>query len=355
VNRLVRERQGGEPLEPYDVIYLDAFNDYSVPYQLTTLEQNRMIRELLAPSGAYMINMIDSFDIGLLLGSIVGTLREAVPNVHVFYEGTAATLRSRATFVVFASTKRFDFDDVTTASPDVPGVHALTDAEVAAVTSRRARMILTDDWAPTENLLAPVVESSSARLASGALVSRGIQELNRGRLASAEQKFTRALEIDPREHQANRYLGAIRAQLGDYEGARSHYETSLRFDPTQVELYEDLALEASNRGRWAEAEAFVRRGLDVEPLDEDLQVNLGILLAQKGDLPGAVSQFERVVRTAPESFAAHVSLGRALAQLGDPERALEHLELAARLRPDDDALRELIARTRKLGTQSPNR
>jgi Flp pilus assembly protein TadD len=68
-----------------------------------------------------------------------------------------------------------------------------------------------------------------------------------------------------------------------------------------------------------------------------------------------VSQFERVVRTAPESFAAHVSLGRALAQLGDPERALEHLELAARLRPDDDALRELIARTRKLGTQSPNR
>lgn len=46
----------------YDFIYGDAFNDFSVPWHLTTLEFNRKVKELLNPdSGVYLINVIDAW------------------------------------------------------------------------------------------------------------------------------------------------------------------------------------------------------------------------------------------------------------------------------------------------------
>src|SRR5438876_9358989 len=41
----------------FDFIFGDAFNDFSVPWHLTTLEFNEKINKLLAPSGVYMINI----------------------------------------------------------------------------------------------------------------------------------------------------------------------------------------------------------------------------------------------------------------------------------------------------------
>ena len=43
----------------YDLIMGDAFNDYSVPYHLTTQEFNERVHAWLAPDGLYMVNMID--------------------------------------------------------------------------------------------------------------------------------------------------------------------------------------------------------------------------------------------------------------------------------------------------------
>lgn len=46
----------------YDFIYGDAFNDFSVPYHLTTVEFVKKVRRLLSPeSGVYMINVIDAW------------------------------------------------------------------------------------------------------------------------------------------------------------------------------------------------------------------------------------------------------------------------------------------------------
>ncbi|WP_235963885.1 fused MFS/spermidine synthase [Tautonia rosea] len=53
------ERFGGA--EPYDLIFGDAFNDFSVPWHLTTREFNDLLAELLDPRGAYMINIIDVY------------------------------------------------------------------------------------------------------------------------------------------------------------------------------------------------------------------------------------------------------------------------------------------------------
>ena len=47
------------PTAEYDLIMGDAFNDYSVPYDLTTQEFNDQIKAWLADGGLYMVNLID--------------------------------------------------------------------------------------------------------------------------------------------------------------------------------------------------------------------------------------------------------------------------------------------------------
>ena len=46
----------------YDLVFGDAFNDFSVPWHLTTREFNDKIKKMLTPNGVYMINIIDVYE-----------------------------------------------------------------------------------------------------------------------------------------------------------------------------------------------------------------------------------------------------------------------------------------------------
>ncbi len=46
----------------YDLIFGDAFNDFSVPWHLTTREFNEKIARMMSPTGVYMINIIDVYE-----------------------------------------------------------------------------------------------------------------------------------------------------------------------------------------------------------------------------------------------------------------------------------------------------
>ena len=56
--QFVADRAGGRK---YDLIFGDAFNDFSVPWHLTTREFNDRINALLSDDGVYMINIIDMY------------------------------------------------------------------------------------------------------------------------------------------------------------------------------------------------------------------------------------------------------------------------------------------------------
>ncbi len=55
--QFVANRRG----EKYDLIFGDAFNDFSVPWHLTTKEFNDKLNGLLTDDGVYMINIIDKY------------------------------------------------------------------------------------------------------------------------------------------------------------------------------------------------------------------------------------------------------------------------------------------------------
>lgn len=65
IDDLLRENRQraarNEPAVTYDFIYGDAFNDFSVPWHLTTREFQEKLRDLLSPEGVVQFNLIDIY------------------------------------------------------------------------------------------------------------------------------------------------------------------------------------------------------------------------------------------------------------------------------------------------------
>ena len=130
---------------PYDVIFIDAFNDLSVPYHLTTREMSARLRTLLAPDGAIVANLIDDPERGQFLASYVRTL-EAVfgrGNVVAMAEAPQDLDSARSTFVVIAST-------------EARAIAANAGAYPVPPSRLKQGIVLTDDHAPVDNMLAPL-------------------------------------------------------------------------------------------------------------------------------------------------------------------------------------------------------
>jgi MFS family permease len=189
----------------YDLIFGDAFNDFSVPWHLTTREFNEKIKKMLTPSGVYMINIIDVYEsdreaqkkaeneierdnvsdaakqerirkkydgkarnYGGFLGAWTKTAKETFPHVYIFGTDEPGGGR-RETFVVVAAMQDLDLNELGLRKDD-PRYYTpsgkRTKAEFygpqdeeAVVGVRSRNIVLTDDYAPVENLLAPVAET----------------------------------------------------------------------------------------------------------------------------------------------------------------------------------------------------
>lgn len=196
------ERNQGK--KQFDLIFGDAFNDFSVPWHLTTREFNDKLATMLAPDGVYMINIIDVYEsdaraeanarkafskmdnpppqaldaalaaekakalhYGGFLGAWVETARKTFPNIYVFGTETVPGGGLRETFVVVVSKNPLDLDALGGRDDDprffqndqLLEPKPFGKADMDAIKVRSRGIILTDDYAPVENLLAPVAET----------------------------------------------------------------------------------------------------------------------------------------------------------------------------------------------------
>ena len=132
--------------------HFDAIN-HLIP---TTKEFNLKLRELMGPNGVYMMNIIDIYDTGLFLGAIVNTFRESFPHVYAFStftNGPSTDPKRRDTFVVVGSIKPLSGISL---KADVPGA-VLKPEHIEALRQKSHGIVLTDDYAPVEQLLEPVI------------------------------------------------------------------------------------------------------------------------------------------------------------------------------------------------------
>ena len=156
VDDLIRRQQAGDDVGRFDLVYGDAFNHYSPPFHLTTLEFNEKVRGLMSDEGVFLANVIDVYRSGKFLGAMINTLERSFPHVYAFSTtlGGPTDEDTRDTFVVVGSTRLLDLEflDYERFSGDL-----LHPRHLDVLRWRSRGLVLTDDFAPVDNLLAPVI------------------------------------------------------------------------------------------------------------------------------------------------------------------------------------------------------
>jgi hypothetical protein len=148
----------------YDFIFGDAFNDLSIPYHLTTKEFASQLKRLLKPDGLLLANVIDSFKKGAFMPSYIRTLEEVFGkgNVHLLLLTSDYDHIGISTCVIVASPRRVDMEDFVKKVKGNQGEsitsHVMPPDRLQQYLNERYSVILTDDYVPVDNLIAPIFE-----------------------------------------------------------------------------------------------------------------------------------------------------------------------------------------------------
>lgn len=332
VDDLIRKKDNGEVIPSFDVIYGDAFNDLSIPFQLVSYEFNEKIRQLLSPQGAYMLTLADTIESGRFLGAVVNTLKKSFPYVSVFLTGDTQVREDlRNVFVLVGSLQPIDWPgEAKTGCKSI----RLDEKFLKVIAERSRGIVLSDNYAPVENLLAPVVRQRSVRMASAALTSRANKLVQKGRLAEAIKQYYRVLLRDPEFAQVRNNLGNVLASQGHIDEAINYFEECLSIEPEFAEAHNNLAILLIQKGRFEEAITHYQESLRIEPETAETHYNLGLTLANLGRQDEAVQCFNEALRIKPDLAEAHNSLGNVLLGRGQIAKAAEHYQKALSIKPD---------------------
>ncbi len=148
----------------FDFIFGDAFNDLSIPYHLTTREFALELKRLLKPDGLLLANVIDSFKKGGFMPAYLHTLEEVFGkgNVHLLVLTPDTDQIGISTCVIVASPQGLDMNDfvrtIKKREDQEMTSHVMPSEKLQQYLKERRPILLTDDYVPVDNLIAPIFE-----------------------------------------------------------------------------------------------------------------------------------------------------------------------------------------------------
>ncbi len=171
------------------------------------------------------------------------------------------------------------------------------------------------------------MSAMSKRLAEGLALHQA------GRLEEAERIYEQVLAREPRNADAQQFLGLVRLRRGDVEGAVERISRAVVLNPKVGAYHYNLGLALQRRGDAAEAMASYRRAVGLSPDLAEAHNNLGNLLRESGALEAAVESCRRAVELRGEWAEAHLNLGTALQTAGRFDEALASFHRALGIAP----------------------
>ena len=341
VNQLLEETRAGGRAVQYDFIFEDALNDYSVPYQLTTREFNDKIARLLTGRGVYMIELIDIYDSGQFVGAFVNTLERTFDYVYVLAENEPPS--ARITFVVIAAVHQINLEDLAAEEPVRNlDLWVLSDSEIETLRQKAGGIVLTDDYAPVENLLAPVVLASARDLLAEEYLAQAEKLKEEERWDECILKYRQVIEVDPAlSIQAYNEIGMIEAGRGRLAEAIDAFKSALEYNEkaevrqSMSNINYNIGITFQRLGDNKQAVTYLqnairdyRQDLAKEPDSAKIAARLGNALATVGDFDEAVKYFRQAVNFNPLDIGSHSMLAQALSIQGRYDEAIAELQKA---------------------------
>jgi len=146
----------------YDFVIGDVFNDMSTPYHLTTLEFDRLVKATMADNGIYLVNIIDKYEQGRYMPAFVRTLQQVFRHVYLVSPNVPFNSIYINTFIIAATDRPVDFVDFlqyfAENSDGTVYTIPLSDENLEKYLLGRKPVLLTDDYAPTDILVAELFE-----------------------------------------------------------------------------------------------------------------------------------------------------------------------------------------------------
>lgn len=324
VDRLLKGTRTDKAAPRYDFIYEDTLDDGAVPFPLVTKEFNDKIAGLLAEDGVYMVHLVDTPTEGRLLGAVVNTLGETFPHVCVI-AGPADIQTSGGASVVVAAKRALDPQAILEGRRGHLRFSVLSGSQVDDLRQRCGGVVLTDDYTPVGNLLAPVVKHSATAIFARKSFDKA-KELQRGNLYGPSLEwYCQALDLDPvLAVDAWEQIGLIYVAWDKPEKAADAFRN---------------AIQAFGEGKSR------RTAIG------SVHMNLGTLLGRsdklkegKDQLAKAVDAFRIELDENPNLVVVWGQLGDTAAALGDFKGASDAFDKAAALEPRNPSHYEKLAR-----------
>ncbi|MCD4831163.1 MAG: fused MFS/spermidine synthase [Anaerohalosphaeraceae bacterium] len=323
VDELLRKKNAGLNAPLYDFVYEDAINDYSVPFQLVTREFNEKMIQLIKDDGVYIINMIDTYNNARFLGALVGTIKQTFPNVYVVTNRISLP-GLRDTYVIIASKRDMNPKEILNNYGTNLKLRYFNEKDFEYLSQKSNNIILTDNYAPVENLLAPVVRQSSKELLARKYLTQAKDFRKENEIEKSIEKFTLAAQLNP---------------------------------SMTIKAYNEIAmLQISQNNLTAAIKAF-KTAIDYHKNTKGCQNVIGTIYLNLGTLyqrtsqrdkaaksfKAAIKQFNIEISEQPDSAILYSRLGDAHASMGDLNSASKAFAKALKLEPTNPShLQNLI-------------
>lgn len=311
VDDLMRAKAAGEEVPAFDFVLGDSINDYTVPRHLTTLEFAQQVHALLEDDGMYLLNLIDMLDSGRFVGAVVTTLREVFPEVQVFNTGRPTSVRD--TFVVVCSKVPRDFKDI----PErIRAKHAYTgwQIDLNALLTPERRLLLTDNYAPVDLLLRPVILTRQ-RDRSQALYFSAYKAAVAGELQRALELCEEAARLRDRYPELYTLMAGIYQQQGKQAERIEALRKATVGNPNPGPAWLSVAEALTEAGQAESALEALAQAANFDAENVELRRNVGTRALELGRADLALPQWEALCRLSPENVTAHYNLGLAYAGL----------------------------------------
>ncbi len=157
----------------------------------------------------------------------------------------------------------------------------------------------------------------------------------RGDLPQAEQAYRRALQLQPRYHQALTSLGDIYSQQQKPLQALQAYHDALALKPDDTATVLNLGVLYQQIGSLDASEQQFRQAIALSPKDSAAYTDLGVLLYEEGKGDEAAKMFAQAIDNKSTDPTAYFDLATLLQHAGRGDLALVLYKKVLEMKPND--------------------